>query len=107
MIVIDLSSENPENKFAPYQRMAKAIVDLTRKNGGCVPQDLLALGFTREETVDRWHMAHAMAAVELKLMKGKKPPKSVELHPIHQRPPFIRTGKGNFLPIDSFCGRNE
>jgi len=69
MLVIDFISDNPKNKFAPYQRMANAIVDVTDKNGGCLPQDLLPLGFTKEETAERWHMADAMARVELKLRK--------------------------------------
>ena len=69
MIVIDLVSDNPENKFAPYQRMANAIIDLTRKNGECFPKDLLRFGFSKEETDERWHMANAMANVELKLTK--------------------------------------
>jgi hypothetical protein len=67
MIVIDLVSDNPNNKFAPHQRMANAIIVLTQKNGKCVPQDLLALGFSKIETVDYWHMAKAMADVELRL----------------------------------------
>ena len=68
MIVIDLISENPDHKFAPYQRMANAIIDLKQKNGNCLPQDLLAVGFAKQETTDLWHMANAMAAVELRLM---------------------------------------
>jgi hypothetical protein len=70
MLVIDLISDNPKNKFAPYQHMANAIIDLANKNGECFPQDLLALGFTKQETDERWHMANAMAAVELKLMQS-------------------------------------
>ena len=68
MIVIDIISDNPNHKFVPYQRMANVIIDLTRKNGWCLPQDLCAVGFTNEETKERWHMAQAMASVELKLI---------------------------------------
>lgn len=68
MMIVDLVSDNPEHTFALYQRMASAIIELTRAHGGCLPQDLLPLGFTREETVDQWHMAHAIASVELKLL---------------------------------------
>lgn len=75
MIVIDLISENPNNKFAPFQRMANAIIDLTRKNGGCLPEDLLAAGFTKQETDDYWHMSFAMACVELKLMEDEPLPR--------------------------------
>ena len=59
-------------KFAPYQRMAGVIFRLMRTNGVCSPEDLWPLGFSKEETRERWHMAHAMAAVELKLL-GSKP----------------------------------
>jgi hypothetical protein len=68
--VIDLIGVEFDEKFAPYQRMANVIIHLTRKNGGCLPQDLLARGFTIQETRDLWHMANAMANVELRLMKN-------------------------------------
>jgi hypothetical protein len=67
MIVVDLVIENPKNKFAPYARMANAIIAVTKEKGGCLPQDLLEKGFSKEETVERWHMANAMASVDLKL----------------------------------------
>jgi hypothetical protein len=70
MLVIDLQSDNPANKFAPYQRMANVIIELTNKNGECFPEDLLKHGFSKEETRERWHMANAMAEVELKLTLG-------------------------------------
>ena len=69
MIVIDLISKNPHNKFAPYARMANAIVEIKKKKGGCLPQDLHAKEFTPAEVAERWHMANAMAEVELKLEK--------------------------------------
>lgn len=68
MIVVDPVSENSKNKYAPYERMATAIVKITKENGGCLPHNLLEKGFTRQETVDLWHMAQAMAEIELKLM---------------------------------------
>ena len=74
MIVVDLISDNPNNKFAPYQRMANAIIDLTREKGKCEPQDLLVLGFSKQEAIDLWHMSHAMANVELHLMEDKIAP---------------------------------
>jgi hypothetical protein len=69
MMIVDLVADNPKNKFAPHLRMASAIVELTNRNGGCLPQDLFALGFTKEETINQWHMAYALASVELKLLK--------------------------------------
>jgi hypothetical protein len=74
MCVTNLVSGKPESKFARYERMAKAIVELTKKNGGCLPQDLLQHDFTKQETIDLWHMANAMAEVELKLMKNPDVP---------------------------------
>jgi hypothetical protein len=74
MRIVDCAITNPANKFAPYQRMANAIIERTRQHGGCRPQDLLALGFTQQETLDQWHMAHAMASIELKLMENETLP---------------------------------
>ena len=74
MIVIDLISDKPGHKFAPYQRMANAIIYQTIKNGACLPQDLLSLGFTKQDTLDLWHMSQAMASIELKLMEGESLP---------------------------------
>jgi len=75
---IDRSSVTPDwvdgnfdGKYIPHKHMANVIIDITNRNGACEPKDLLALGFTRQETVDLWHMAHAMADVELRLMANK------------------------------------
>ena len=68
LIVIDLVTTDENKNFAPAGRMAVAIIDLTHKNGGCLPQDLLQFGFTPQETVDLWQMANSMALIELKLM---------------------------------------
>jgi len=69
--VVELVGFEFGSKFAPYQRMAEAIIDLTSKKGRCEPKDLLSLGFTRQETIDLWDMAHAMASVELRLMAAR------------------------------------
>jgi hypothetical protein len=74
MRIVDGVIVDPANKFAPYQRMADAIIERTRRHGGCLPQDLLVLGFTQQETLDQWHMAHAMASIELKLMENETSP---------------------------------
>lgn len=68
MMILDLVSDDPSKRFAPYQRMATAIAEFTRQKGSCLPQDLLPLGFPRQETADLWPMAQALAAIELKLM---------------------------------------
>lgn len=71
MIVVDLVNNDPDKRFALYQRMATAIVDITCQQGSCVPADLMRLGFDRQEVLDRWHMSNSMAAVELKLMDSQ------------------------------------
>ena len=68
MMVVDVRADNPGNSFAPCQRMATAIADLMRKNGGCLPQDLLPLGFSKEETIELWKTAHVLAALEVKML---------------------------------------
>lgn len=73
--VIDFIGIEFDKKYAPYQRMANAIIDLTRENGECFPNDLLQFGFSKEETEERWHMASAMANVELRLAKRSFLPK--------------------------------
>lgn len=70
IIIVDIMTTDKTKKFLVYERMASAIVALTRKNGGCLPQDLLELGFTKDETIDHWQMAQTMANVEIKLMEG-------------------------------------
>ena len=66
MMVIDIFGGDPNHKYAPCQRMANAIVKHIKEHGGCEPDDLHAIGFTREETAAHWHMAKAMASIELK-----------------------------------------
>ncbi|MDD4616008.1 MAG: hypothetical protein PHW76_02680 [Alphaproteobacteria bacterium] len=68
--VIDLIGVSFDKKFASHQRMAGAIISVSLKKGCCEPQDLLPLGFTQKETSGMWHMAQAMANVELKLIKS-------------------------------------
>lgn len=60
-------------KYAVYKRLANGILHVTRQTGACTEQDLLPLGFRKEEISERWHMARAMADVELRLMaRGSK-----------------------------------
>jgi hypothetical protein len=67
--VINLLGVAFDEKYAPYQRMANVIIKLTRKHGDCLPQDLLPFGFSKADLDERWHLAHAMANVELRLME--------------------------------------
>lgn len=70
--LIELAGIEFDRKFIPYQRLATRIVNLTRTNGSCRPQDLLPLGFSEKEIEERWHMAHAMARVELRLIATRE-----------------------------------
>lgn len=72
--VPDLFSEHEEErltdasrKFAMAERMASAIAELYKEKGGCLPQDLVAKGFAREEIDRHWAMAKAFAQVELNI----------------------------------------
>jgi hypothetical protein len=67
MHVVDLVATKPDERFAMAERMAKAIAGLYRDQGGCLPQDLLAKGFTHEEIDRHWAMAKALAQVEMKM----------------------------------------
>lgn len=55
-------------KFEILDRMATAIASLMRENDGCLPQDLVAKGFTPEEVDRHWAMAKALAHVELNML---------------------------------------
>lgn len=59
--VVDVNSESMS--FSTAGRMAKAIAELKQKNGGCMPQDLNAKGFTPQEVVDHWNAAHFLIAI--------------------------------------------
>ena len=72
--VVDLVGDDESKRYEPAGRMAIAIIEITRANGGCLPQDLNAKGFTPDEVAEHWHMAKSLAAVELKLM-GEAPAK--------------------------------
>jgi hypothetical protein len=66
--IADLVESDEDQKLSLVSRMAVAIIKVKQAQGGCLPQDLLELGFTKDETIDNWHMASAMANVELKIM---------------------------------------
>jgi hypothetical protein len=68
MQVVDLVNTEPEGKFGTAERMATAIVELYREQGGCLPQDLLTKGFLNDEIVRHWAMANALAKIELNIM---------------------------------------
>lgn len=71
IFVVDLVTTDKDKTFAPAGRMAAAIIEITRENGRCLPQDLNVRGFTPAEVSQHWHMARSLAAVEIKLMSDK------------------------------------
>jgi hypothetical protein len=68
MQIVDLVTTDENKKFEPAGRMAITIIEITREQGGCLPQDLNAKGFTPGEVAAHWHMAQSLAAVEMNLM---------------------------------------
>jgi hypothetical protein len=74
MFVVDLVTTDKDKRFAPAGRMATAIVEITRVNGGCLPQDLNEKGFSPAEVAEHWNLAKSLAEVEMRLM-GEKPTK--------------------------------
>lgn len=65
----DASFGEANQKYGLAGRMAAAVISVMREKGDCLPQDLNAKGFTPAEVADNWHMAKALASVELKLMR--------------------------------------
>jgi hypothetical protein len=61
-------SKESERTIATAQRMATAIIEIMRETGGCLPQDVIARGFTPGEVERHWPMAKGFAHVELKIM---------------------------------------
>ncbi|MDX2028134.1 MAG: hypothetical protein SFW62_05815 [Alphaproteobacteria bacterium] len=62
------STSTNSAKFSVTERMANAIVTIIRETGGCLPQDVIAKGFTYDEVNRHWAMAKALAYVELNIM---------------------------------------
>ena len=58
----------PQAKFGIAERMAGVIAKLMRENDSCMPQDIIAEGFSAEEVERHWAMARALAQVELNMM---------------------------------------
>jgi hypothetical protein len=60
-VVVDVINEG--TSFSTAGRMAAAIMEIRKKSGGCMPQDLNARGFTPQEVVDHWDAAHFLIAI--------------------------------------------
>ena len=67
--VVDLITTDANKTYEPAGRMAEAIIAHTQIHGRCLPQDLNAYGFSPDHIATHWHLAQALAAVELKLMQ--------------------------------------
>jgi hypothetical protein len=76
MRVVDLVTTDGNKKYEPAGRMATVIIQIIQKSGSCSPQDLTAFGFTEQETIDLWHIANAMADIEIKFMDRRTTPNS-------------------------------
>ena len=76
LVVIDLISDSEALKFEVAGRMANTIVELKQKNGGCMPQDLNAKGFTPSEVAENWDAAHFLIAINHLSSWGKDDAKS-------------------------------
>lgn len=68
--IVDQITTSTDKKFEPVARMADAIIDATRKNGNCLPQDLRDKGFTYQDLATLWHFANALASVELNRLEA-------------------------------------
>lgn len=68
--VVDLITTDQDRKFEPAGRLASVIIDLIQKQTNCRPNDLKAIGFPADEVDAHFHMAQALASVELKLMSA-------------------------------------
>lgn len=66
--VVDIIDIDLGRKYSAHKRLANGILHVTRQIGACTEQDLLPLGFRQDEISESWHMARAMADVELRLM---------------------------------------
>ena len=66
--VVDLVTTDEDQKFAPAAGMAGTILEIIQKHGRCTPCDLNEKGFTPDDIKRHWHMAYALARVELNLL---------------------------------------
>jgi hypothetical protein len=63
LVAIDLISDNKNLQFEVAGRMAHAILELKKAQGGCMPQDLNAKGFTPSQVAENWDAAHFLIAI--------------------------------------------
>lgn len=64
--VVDLVTTDKDKRFELPARMADAIIRIVQEQGDCLPQDLNSKEFSAPYVARYWHMAYAMAAIELK-----------------------------------------
>jgi hypothetical protein len=63
LVAIDLISDSSTLKFAVAGKIAEMILELKKTQGGCMPQDLNARGFTPAEVAENWDAAHFLIAI--------------------------------------------
>jgi hypothetical protein len=63
LVAIDLISDKESLSFAVAGKMAEAILELRKTQGGCMPQDLNARGFKPSDVVENWDAAHFLIAI--------------------------------------------
>jgi hypothetical protein len=72
LVAIDLMSDKQSLSFEVAGKMAEAILELRKTQGGCMPQDLNAKGFTPSQVADNWDAAHFIIAINGLESWGKK-----------------------------------
>ena len=63
LVAIDLISDNKSLSFEVAGKIAETILELRRSQGGCMPQDLNAKGFTPLEVAENWDAAHFIISI--------------------------------------------
>lgn len=68
--VVSLLTTAHDRKFEPAGRLAAAIIELHKTQSPCTPDDLRSHGFRDKQLANNWHLAMAIARIELKLSGG-------------------------------------
>lgn len=69
--IVDQITTATDKRFELVARIADSIVETTLETGGCDERDILAKGYSQQESTSYWHFANALAAVELRCRENK------------------------------------
>jgi len=69
--VVDLITTDKNKKFEPAGRMAEAMIRIALNKGECSLSDLYDHGFSAAEIATQFHLAEALASIELKLSRHR------------------------------------